>query len=456
MTNSFDETLKSARESKGKNVKEVEFKESFKKDRKMAMFEIAKYLKKRYHVKSIGEERSEVFVYKRGIYIAGKKILKVRIQKILEELVTEAQIQEIISKIINMSHIDRDKFDDTDKDLINVKNGIVNLRTGKLTKHSHKYYFTNQIPVKYDIRAMCPKFSKFLTEILTGEAEIRVIEEFFGYCLYRSHFIKKALILVGERDTGKSTLINVLKVLIGEKNVVGIALQNLGDRFSMAAIYRKWVNIYDDLPSNAVKYTGMFKMLTGNSPIDAEKKFGDHFGFNSFCKLVYSCNKVPQPLSRDIDDSAYFSRWLMVNFTKKIKSENMDKDLLAKLTTESELSGILNLAILGLGRLFQNQDFTYKVEPEEIKKQMLRSDPLAAFCYDCLERDADGWISKNEMHKAYSEYAEKRGLSGITIDRLGKMLPTYATYIDSRLKADTQTGRQMRSWLFVRINRDKI
>lgn len=457
MQNSNFEEIRQSVKANNENVNvEEKFKEEFKKDKKVASYELAKYLKRKYHVKSIGEERNEIYVYKNGVYVAGKKILKVRIQKVLEELATEYQTQEIISKIANMSYIDRDKFDNTDLDLINVKNGIVNLRTGKLEKHSHKHYFTNQIPVKYDFRAMCPKFKKFLTEILGGEAEIKLIEEFFGYCLYRSHFIKKALILTGERDTGKSTLINVLKTLIGEENVVGIALQNLGDRFSTAALYRKWVNIYDDLPSNAIKYTGMFKMLTGNSPISAEKKFGDHFGFHSFTKLVYSCNRIPQPLSRDIDDEAYFSRWLLVTLTKKIKPENMDKELIKKLTTSEELSGILNLAILGLNRLFKNQDFTYKREPEEIKKEMLRSDPLAAFCYDCLERDTDSWVSKEEMHRAYSEYARKRNLSGITIDRLGKMLPKYTTYVDSRLKADSQTGKQTRSWLFVRINQDKI
>ena len=55
-------------------------------------------------------------------------------------------------------------------------------------------------------------------------------------CALPSYFIKKAIIFVGERDTGKTTLINLLASLMGKGNVSGVSLQRItSDKFATAA-----------------------------------------------------------------------------------------------------------------------------------------------------------------------------------------------------------------------------
>jgi len=50
---------------------------------------------------------------------------------------------------------------------------------------------------------------------------------------------------------------------------------------------------------------------------------------------------------------------VVVDFPFKFLGAAADKTLLSKLTTEQELSGLLNKTLEGLNRLKQNGDFTY-------------------------------------------------------------------------------------------------
>ena len=69
----FEEIRQTAKAS-NENV-EKELKEEFKKDSKKGSFEIAKYLTNKYYAKTIGEEKSEIYIYQNGLDVSGKKVL---------------------------------------------------------------------------------------------------------------------------------------------------------------------------------------------------------------------------------------------------------------------------------------------------------------------------------------------------------------------------------------------
>src|SRR5207302_7003645 len=108
--------------------------------------------------------------------------------------------------------------------------------------------------------------------------------------------------------------------------------------------------LYADLPDNILKSAGTFKMLTGGDSIMAERKFGHPFLFKNYAKLMFSCNKVPEVQE---DSDAFFRRWIIITFPNKFEGANDDRDMLSKLTTPEELSGIFNWALKGLKRLQQ-------------------------------------------------------------------------------------------------------
>ncbi|GAI17012.1 unnamed protein product, partial [marine sediment metagenome] len=87
-------------------------------------------------------------------------------------------------------------------------------------------------------------------------------------------------------------------------------------RFAVADLFGKLVNLYADIPSTKMEHVGVFKMLTGGDTIGAEKKFRDRFGFNNYARLVFSTNKPPKV---DEDTLAFWRRWIMINLPNKFE-----------------------------------------------------------------------------------------------------------------------------------------
>ena len=68
-------------------------------------------------------------------------------------------------------------------------------------------------------------------------------------------------------------------------------------------------------------------------------KFKNYFNYVNYAKLIFSCNKLPE--AKD-DTSAFFRRWILINFPYTFEGVNCDKKILEKLTTEKELSIYVN------------------------------------------------------------------------------------------------------------------
>jgi putative DNA primase/helicase len=415
-----------------------------------ASYDIATFLMRKHNVKSIGGEKvREVYVYKDGVYVDGANILRYELRELLEELCTTYYTKEIIEAMKDRTSMRRSEFK-ADVNLLNLNNGIFDIKTRKLLPHEPQYLFFTKLPVDYKEGADCPNTKKFLSDTLEDEA-IPIIQEWLGFGLYRSYFIKKASIYVGEADTGKTTLIKLFKALFGLTNVSGVSLQKISsDKFATAYFHNKHINIYDDLQYKDIKDNGNFKMITGGDSIPGEYKFGNQFLFENYAKLMFACNKIPDV--KDANDDAYFDRWIVVRFNNVVDKTQIDPFLVEKLTTPDELSGLLNFALEGLGRLLQNKRFSYEKDADEIKAEMQRSgSPIASFAYDCLMEVVKEWTTKEQAYAAYAQYARSHKLPILTMQKVGRDLPKYAPYVSEGKPVDPKQNKQVTAWMNVRL-----
>lgn len=409
------------------------------------IYDLAKQLSKKFHVKTIGNEKREIYIYKDGIYILGQKYIMAEIQDVLQEVGARNKIEEILAIIKNLTVTEREDFV-ANKYLINLNNGVLDIKSGRLEKHSPVNFFFTKVPINYDPKATCPKIEKALNELLP-EDKVQIIYQWLGYALFRDYFIKKAIIFVGEKNTGKSTVLNLFTKFMGLDNISGVSLQQIGDKFAMASLYNKSINIVDDLSFDDINNNGAFKTVTGNGLMTAEYKFGNRFNFANFSKLTFACNKIPS--IKDVNDDAYFSRWIVIRFDNLISKIN--KFLLDDITEPKELSGLLNLALVGLDQLMSEENFTYNKTDEEIKIEMVCSgSSIAQFAYDKLEISEEH-IFKDDMYETYSTFCHKNKLPVETKEMFGRKIRNSASYMIESRTTSQESAKQKTVWRNVRI-----
>lgn len=390
-------------------------------------YNLACYLTRKYDIITVGEKDREMYIYENGYYRKAENLIVFpEIQRILGDNVTKAAKGETFSKIADMTQQERSIFSTADLRYIPLANGVYDLKSKKLLPHSPDYKFTFQFPIRYDANASCPKTSAFLDQVLTPEQRATV-EEWLGYYFWRNYQFKKAIIFVGEGDTGKTTLLETIMHLVGKDNISSVPLQKMTvDKFAAAHLYEKHANVVDELSDKDVTDTGNFKMATGGGSITGEYKFGNQFSFINYSKFTFACNQIPDVTN--YNDEAYFNRWIVVRFEKKI--EKKIPNFIATLTTEEERSGLFNLAMIGLERLLKQGQFTYGSNAVDTKLEMMRNgSSIARFVKERLQKDIGNTMTNEEMFHAYQEFCEELDLQCETITAIGSKLPFYASYI---------------------------
>jgi putative DNA primase/helicase len=437
---------------------EKELAEGFKKNKTEGTYALAQYITKRFNIITVGEKDPEMFVYQEGMYraFAENEVIYPEIQRILQSQVTKSAKTETFHKISGMTFKPRSVFSSTPTNFIPLANGVYNFTTKELLPHSAEYKFKYQFPIQYDPEATCLKIEAFIDQILTP-TQRTTVEEWIGYYFWRDYRFKKAMVFVGEGDTGKTTLLEVITYLLGRDNIASISLQKMtGDKFSAAHMYEKHGNLVDELSAKDISDTDAFKMATGNGSVTGEYKFGNQFSFRNFAKLTFACNRIPD--MADNNDLAYFNRWIPIRFEKTI--EKKIPNFADTLTAEEERSGLFNLAMKGLSRLLEQGHFSYSSNGDETKLEMMRSgSSIAMFASDMLERNDQSEVSKEDMYDAYIKYCQDKKLSTQTKDALGKKLSNYATYMsDGLIDGLNSKGKpdRVRGWRNVKIRGKEI
>ena len=402
---------------------------------KISITKIVENLLGKYSFKTIyGKKDETIYFYDKGIYnLRGREIIKTKTEKLLKGKATTNIVNEVVEKIKRNTSIDNEEFNNIPEHLICLENGILNIITKEILPFNPSYYFKNKIPIKYNKEKNCNKILDFFKEVCYPE-DIPIIQEFFGFCLYRKYFIKKAIILFGEKNTGKTVFLNILTRFIGKENCSGISLQRIAskDKFSLAFLKDKYINLYDDLSANDLNDSGGFKIATGGGYITAEYKFGDSFQFLTYAKNIFATNRIPNV--KNIDDDAYYDRWIPIPFDNQIAKDNQDNFLSDKITTEEEMSGLLCWTLEGLDRLLKNGKFSHSKTSDEIKILMQRqNNPLVAFANDILIREDGNKISKETMYKIYTKWSQDKKVPRLSKEQLGRNLGKYTNYIIAKV-----------------------
>lgn len=108
----------------------------------------------------------------------------------------------------------------TDPFLLNVGNGILDLKTGVLGPHDPRAMMSQITRLNYNPEAQCPRWMKFLDEIMLGDEDtIKTLQQWMGYNLTGSMSLELVAIYFGGGANGKSVFINTMARVAGDYSI---------------------------------------------------------------------------------------------------------------------------------------------------------------------------------------------------------------------------------------------
>lgn len=388
-------------------------------------------LRKEYDFVTVSDNE-QMYCYnpETGVYESNaEQVVKARLEEMLELHYSGYQAREIIGRLKAGGYIDREDFGQSGSSVC-VANGVVDIETGEVSDFSPGHYFRSRLPVKYDTEAECPQFREFLEEVCPDE-KIPQLQEFLGYCLQPQTNHKKALLLLGPTDAGKSVFLDVLQALFGPDSTVNLSVQYLANqRWGEAELIGRMVNIRHDLDSTDIKNAGKIKELTAGNPVRAERKNQDPFRFKPRTKHIFAAN---QPPTRSSEDDGFWNRWLTVVFPERIPRQEQDPKLAEKLTTDDELAGVLNWAIEGYQRLEEQGRFTNEPTPSDNRRIWeMYGDSVERFVSRRLDREPDASVLKDEAYSEYEAFAKSESMEVVSKHKFTSTLKKKGASVEQR------------------------
>jgi len=369
---------------------------------------------------------------------------------------------------------------DQDPWTLNTENGTVDLRTGTLRPHRSEDLLSKMIPLRYDQHAECPQFMAFLFRIMgshpdasegdniNAEQMVSYLQKAFG-CAATGKPEKLLFVLYGEGNNGKTTLLEVIRDALGDKEYAGqvqvdslmirpkeaissnAVNTDLADLQGCRFVSSSEVEQGQRLSLSRVKY------LTGLGQIKARRLRENMITFQPTYKLFLDCNH--RPVITDPND-AIWNRVKCIPFKIQIPKEEIDKDLPTKLRTE--LPGILRWIVEG-AVLYHREGLGDPPDVTAATEQYRQeSDRLKEFFEDrcVLARTGDGaswkrdgcWLPVADLYAAYASWAEATGNKyPLSKDSFDERLQKLGRKRDRVRPDGGRDAKQIRVWLGIRF-----
>ena len=395
--------------------------------------QFAIFLKNNHHIIRIN---NQLHIYKDGIYVAGLNEIESAMISHIPTL-NKAKRNEVLSYL---DILIRENTNPAPANLIAFRNGLYNIYDDSFIPFTPEHIITNKIEWDYNPNAYYELTDEVLNNIAVNDKAIRMLlEEMVGYCMFRRNELGKAFILTGSGSNGKSTFLNMVKTMLGRKNLSVLDLKKLNDRFSTIMLFGKLANIGDDISDEFVTDSAEFKKIVTGETIDAEQKGQPKFDFEPYVKLIFSANNIPR-MGRGRDSNAILRRLVIVPFEAKFDKSNPNfKPFIGDtLKGQESMEYLIKLGLEGLKRVLTNRAFTSseKVQ-EQLDEYEEQNNPILGFFKECENEDI---LIENQatsdVYKSYTEYCLSNSLTPLSSGEFSKQVKKHygLTIVDRKIK----------------------
>ncbi|UXT64192.1 hypothetical protein FY133_00840 [Agrobacterium tumefaciens] len=327
--------------------------------------------------------------------------------------------------------------------VINCNNGELWINQAgdvELRPHRPESLLRHCLDIEYDPTAKCPRFEKALNDIFSRaknpEDLIRHWHELTGYLIQPTRKIPLILILFGGGGNGKTELVKIVATLMGEELVQWDRIADASsNRFFFGTLSDKLMLVDDDVTIGMKLPDGELKKISEAKKLTGERKYGAPFNFTCLAAPVLLCNS---PMSLSDVGMGMQRRLMVVPFERHFTEQEIDRNLF-RIIAETELPGILNLAIEGYRRIVQRGNHFEK--PKAVlkagEKWFNEANPVATFLNERCERATGAMESTGALYDAFCAWADT---AGITMKQQKISFTRNVVNILGTVKKKTNTG----------------
>ena len=326
-----------------------------------------------------------------------------------------------------------DQFD-LDPELLVVRNGTIDLRTGALRAGLPSDLNSKMAGVSFDPEAVCPRWRDHVRFLVQGDGVIgEHLWKAIGYSLTGLVSERAFFFLEGDGANGKSAFVEAVLRLLGDYATVSnerlLVESNEHPAILADLVGRRFVFV-DEPRAGRKLHVERIKMLTGGDRIKARFMGQNWFDFGMQAKIWIAGNG--RPAIMDPSDGIW-SRLHEIRCTGKVgQGVPMIKDY-GELLFEHEGAGILNWALGG----FLAWRAEHLVKPAgvaiTVAEHRDEDDTFIQFAEQCLVRVAmteDNWLSVAGVQEEYQRWCDAQRFYDV----------------DRRL-SNARLGARIRKWL---------
>ena len=320
---------------------------------------------------------------------------------------------------------------DASRDLLNVLNGTIDLRTGELREHRREDLITKLAPVEYDPGAAAPAWAQTLERVLPIPEVRAFFKKLCGYALTGDVSEHVLPVLYGTGANGKSTVLNALLEAAGEYGMQAAPDLLVAKRGShpteVADLFGMRLVASIEVEDGRRLAEALVKSLTGGDKVRARRMRQDFWQFDPTHTAFLCTNHKPDIRGTD---NAIWRRIRLIPFTETIPPAEQDKKLPEKL--RAELPGILAWCVEGCLEWQRHGLQT----PDEVRKATgaYRSemDVIGAFLRDECEVGPDRKASFQAVYARYEEWCADGGEKPESRRKFNARLKERGNFTDRR------------------------
>lgn len=315
---------------------------------------------------------------------------------------------------------------------VGVKNGVLDVENEILYKPDPKYFIQTYFDCSYIKEVNTEYVDKILNELANNDEKIHLLlEEVMGYILLKDQRFQVAFIAVGEGSNGKSTFIKMITNMVGIENVSAIDYSQVTEKFKIAGLLNKVLNVGEEMPNRLTKQPEIFKKLITGDPVQAEFKNENTFVLRNTAKFIFSANELPPTTDRT---HGFYRRWIIIPFNAKFNEENRDLNLDFKLKENGFKNAVLKVALRGLNRLLKQNHFTQcELVDQMMHNYQVDNNSILRFIEESIIK-MDVIVDRDvvSVFKEYKEFSVNYGFQGLSLPKFQKEILKYYTDLTVR------------------------